>query len=148
MTGTSPPVVGARVATPEDRAQVDRLRHLAEEEVRSGRGGAALLAEHVVPDGALVLVGTIGPVVVGQLTLELVPAGPSRVAELYVEPEARGVGVGAALVALALERCRTAGSTSVDAEALPGDRATKNFFEAYGFVTRRLTVRRDLGPAD
>ena len=64
--------------------------------------------------------------------------------ELFVEPPARSIGVGEsmtdALLALAAER-RCIG---VDALALPGHRATKNFFEDQGFTARALTMHRPL----
>ena len=36
------------------------------------------------------------------------------------------------------------GCVGVDALALPGDRATKNFFETFGLVARAIVVHRDL----
>ena len=134
----------ARPADDTDAAEIERLRGLARAEIAEQRGGPALLLESSEPSAAQVFIGTIGAAVVGLLVAEVVPDGASRLTTLYVEPGARRVGVGAALVDVALSQCGAAGSTSVDAEALPGDRSTKNFFEAYGFVTRRLTVRRDL----
>lgn len=148
MTGTGPDRPAARLAVAADAAALERLRTLAADEVADQRGGAALLAEHRPSAHRTTLVGTIGAAVVGMLSVVVAEDGPSRIEELYVETAARGVGVGAALVGTATELCRTAGSTSIDAEALPGDRSTKNFFEADGFVTRRLTVRRELRPAD
>jgi hypothetical protein len=39
-----------------------------------------------------------------------------------------------------------AGAVGIEATALPGDRATKNFFETHGLVARALTVHRRLDP--
>ena len=66
------------------------------------------------------------------------------VTELFVEPEAREVGVGETLVGALLEWCRAHRCFGVDATALPGHRAAKNFFEEQGFVSRSLTMHRRL----
>jgi GNAT superfamily N-acetyltransferase len=66
------------------------------------------------------------------------------VEELYVEPAARGVGVGEALIEAMLAWFRSNGCTGVDALALPGHRATKNFFEESGFTARLLVMHRSL----
>jgi GNAT superfamily N-acetyltransferase len=63
----------------------------------------------------------------------------------YVEPEARGVGVGTALMEIVVSWCAAQGCTEVDALALPGDRATKQRLEAAGFTARLLTLNRRLG---
>lgn len=68
--------------------------------------------------------------------------------ELYVEPEARGVGLGEIMLEQLLEWCRQRGCSGVEATALPGDRQTKNLFERSGLVARAITVHRDLGGGD
>lgn len=70
--------------------------------------------------------------------------GRGRVECCYVEEDARGVGVGTALMEAAVEWCAAAGCTEVDALALPGDRATKQCLEAAGFTARLLTLSRRL----
>ncbi len=42
--------------------------------------------------------------------------------------------------------CEEHGCAGIDAVALPGNRATKNFFERYGLTARALLVHRRLGP--
>ena len=68
----------------------------------------------------------------------------ARLTDVYVEPEARGVGVGEmlldAVVAWATER----GCIGIDSLALPGNRETKNFFESFGLVARAIVVHRPL----
>jgi GNAT superfamily N-acetyltransferase len=71
------------------------------------------------------------------------------VAALYVVPAARGVGVGEAMMERLLAWFARQGCRGVDAEALPGDRASKSFWEDAGFRARLITMHRDLddGPA-
>lgn len=66
------------------------------------------------------------------------------VEELYVDPDARGVGVGEAIMDACLVAARAAGCIGIDAVALPGDRASKNFFERFGLVARAIVVHRTL----
>lgn len=97
-----------------------------------------------------VIVGCLDHAVVGYaLTrLEELPDGTRLgvIAEIYVEPDARSVGVGESMVELALQWCARHACLGVDATALPGHRAAKNFFEAHGFVARSLTMHRPLSP--
>ena len=71
-----------------------------------------------------------------------------RIAELqalYVLPGARGVGVGETLMKAVLAWAEASGAEGVDSVALPGDRATKNFFEQFGLKARAILVHRSLG---
>jgi len=63
---------------------------------------------------------------------------------LYVDAGCRGIGIGEALVGRALEWFRSEGCSGADAFALPGARATKNFFEETGFTARSLTMHLPL----
>jgi len=146
----------ARLSAPDDRGQLVRLGREAAAEVAAQRGGRAYLRELGRPADELLidtsagiqLVGTVNGAVVGTVALNEVRHADGTttgvVSALYVEPLARRVGVGERLVSGAIEVARSRGWSSVDATALPGDRATKNFFEAAGLVTRRLTVSIDL----
>ena len=62
--------------------------------------------------------------------------------DIYVDPGARSVGVGEALMDHVLAWCRDQGCFGVDSLALPGDRATKNFFESFGLVARAIVVHK------
>lgn len=102
------------------------------------------------PHDRLTLVGTVSDVVVGFAEvhrLALGEGGSIAVLEaLYVEPEAREVGVGEALMEAVLRWAKDAGCEGIDAEVLPGSRAAKNFFERFGLVARSLVVHRPLSP--
>lgn len=64
--------------------------------------------------------------------------------DLYVDPGAREVGLGEALMDDLVAWCRAQGCFGVDSLALPGDRLTKNFFESFGLVARAIVVHRSL----
>jgi GNAT superfamily N-acetyltransferase len=69
----------------------------------------------------------------------------ARIDCCYVEEDARGVGVGTALMEAAIAWSERAGYVELDALALPGDRATKQRLEAAGFTARLLTLSRQSG---
>lgn len=107
-------------------------------------GFAALLA-----DGrARIVVGTIDGEVVGFATGVVEDLRDGRrlgvIEEIYVEPGARAVGVGEAMLADVVRHLAAAGCTGIDALALPGHRTTKNFFEGTGFTARALVMHRVL----
>lgn len=84
-------------------------------------------------------VGTIDDVVVAYLVLEIVD-DVAKVTDVYVDPGAREVGFGDELLAAALAAARSAGASVLEAEALPGDRDTKNLYERAGITARLITV--------
>ncbi|SVE39274.1 uncharacterized protein METZ01_LOCUS492128, partial [marine metagenome] len=97
------------------------------------------------PD-ATVLLGTIDgtPVGYGLMTVRPVDDGSLQavVEELFVDPGARSVGVGEILIEALLADARSRGAVAIQSTALPGDRATKNFFESQGMVARAILVHR------
>lgn len=144
----------ARSARAADRERIDELRALFFTELRAYRGGDLWVRERMSaarPDESGAFVGTLDDVVVGYgivEVLELRDGGRvGKVTELFVEPEAREVGVGEALVGVLVDWCRDHRCDGIDATALPGHRAAKNFFEEQGFVARSLTMYRGLEPA-
>ncbi len=101
----------------------------------------------------VVVVGAIDDTVVGYAVARTEPLREGGllgvVEELYVEPEARGVAVGVGMMDVLLAWFRERGCVGVDAAALPGARATKNFFERSGFSARLLVMHHRLGdPGD
>lgn len=151
----------ARPATASDLPALVHLATGALEELAPMRGGAVYvhregraapveetLRRDLEDDGAVVLAGTIDEVVIGYATgrTEELRDG-SRLGiidDLYVDAGARSVGVGEALMAELLAWFRARGCAGVDATALPGNRATKNFFEASGFTARLLVMHHRL----
>jgi GNAT superfamily N-acetyltransferase len=59
-----------------------------------------------------------------------------------VEPEARGVSVGETMKDMLVAFCDERGCIGIDALALPGHRAAKNFFETAGFTARAIVMHR------
>jgi len=150
-----------RPAAPEDLARCEELLSAAWREAKLSRGGDLLgdlspdrpSAAGWLADGRsqVLLVGTFAGATVGiaagRLAGGVVASGRrlGRVDWCYVEPGAREVGVGAALVEELLGWFAEQGCTDVDAHALPGDRATKQLYETAGFKARLLTLHRRLG---
>jgi ribosomal protein S18 acetylase RimI-like enzyme len=145
-------MIDVRQAVPGDEPEVRRLAELARSMIVAAKGGPQLVASLDTVDdvvGALehVLLGMIGGQVVGY-GLVRADGRVGTLPELFVEPPARQVGIGVALLRAAQDRLVAAGCSTVDSLALPGDRATKNFFEAHGMVTRLLVTHRSLAVAD
>lgn len=131
---------------------------LAVEALRTARGGpeflaecapalaAALEAPEATDQHALVL-GTYAGAPVGVALVVRDRLGTEAVARLllcYVEPEAREVGVGRALLEAVTEWARAHGCQALEAPALPGDRATKRLLEASGHRARLVLMHRSL----
>lgn len=63
---------------------------------------------------------------------------------IFVDHDAREVGVGEALRDRAMEELKARGLTRFDAHVLPGHRLVKNFFESGGFSARKIVMHHDL----
>ena len=146
-----------RAATPDDLPAIVALAEALRNELQPMRGGAIWAVREARPGppeaayGALltdpaacVVVGTIDGVVVGfgVASVEVLADGGKLgvVAELFVDGEARAVGVGEAMLEGLVAFCRREGCVGVDAFALPGHRAAKNFFEESGFTARAILM--------
>ena len=151
----------SRPATPDDVARVVELAKEQRAELAPTRGGALWLLHDTwaAPlddayrallgrDDASLVVGTIDDAVLGfgAVVVEDLRDGTRLgvITDLFVEVPAREVGLGDAIAADLIEFCRAQGCRGVDALALPGHRATKNFFEGHRFSARSLTMHRSL----
>jgi ribosomal protein S18 acetylase RimI-like enzyme len=149
----------ARLATPADIPIVAEIAGRIREEKRPTRGGAMLLAREAGPwplderlaalidrDDGVAVVGTYDGIVFGYglATVEELVDGRrlGRLDDLAVDADARGSGIGEAMMNLVLTELQAAGCIGVDSRALPGDRETKNFFESFGLKARLLIVHR------
>lgn len=152
----------SRPAGPEDLPRVAELARAMRAELRAMRGGAIwvereafaeplddVYAALLERDDACLVVGTIDDVVVGfaALLIDVLHDGARLgvITDLFVEEGAREVGVGEAMVGQLVAFCSEAGCIGVDALALPGARAAKNFFEESGFVARAIVMHRPAG---
>jgi ribosomal protein S18 acetylase RimI-like enzyme len=156
-------VEGSRPATTEDLPRISELAELLRHELVPMKGGALWSAREAAPepfedtygtlidrDDALVVVGTVDETVVGfgAVTLEHLRNGQTLgvITDLFVEPDARAVGVGEAMANELVAFCIERGCVGVDALALPGHRAAKNFFEESGLTARAIVMHRVLEP--
>jgi ribosomal protein S18 acetylase RimI-like enzyme len=154
----------SREAAAADVPRIVELARLLRAELASMRGGELWLARDAWPepltdtyttlvarDDALVVVGTIDDVTVGfgVVIVETLRSGAHLgvVTDLFVEEEARSVGIGETMVDALVAHCRARHCVGMDASALPGHRAAKNFFETHGFTARALVMHRRLDPA-
>ena len=135
-----------RVADRGDRDELIWLEGQSRAAVSAQRGGELWLERHPAqsPDwdsvaAGCVLVATLDEVVVGYLRHEHVD-GVLHVHDVYVHPQARELGFGDALLDAAIEVGRRESAHRIEAEALPGDRDTKNLYERAGITAKRITV--------
>lgn len=154
-------IEAARQATVADVPRLAELAAAAVAEQVDARGGSVWsarearelpaepsLSAEVEDPSVLVLAGTIDDAVVGYAAVRTESLRDGRtlgvLTDVYVEPEARAVGVGERLIDAVLAWCTERGCSGIDALALPGNRETKNFFETFGFTARALVVHRSL----
>jgi len=155
---------GTRPARREDSERCGELCQEALGLLQQMRGGplfvrreTGLIAKALLRPGGLdrllanprrlVLVGTLDGSVVGMAMGRLDDVGETSLGIVdgcYVEPAARKVGVGGALLDGLVTWFTAHGCRGVDISALPGDRDMKNLLEALGFKARLITMHRTL----
>lgn len=156
----------ARRAGPDDVAAIVALARQAVAELRPNRGGSVwwrreahrepieqVITAAVEEDPTrTAVVGTVDDVVVGYALMraETLHDGAvlATISDLFVDPEARGIGVGEAMMDILEEDARALGAIGLDGIVLPGDRASKNFFETFGLTARAIIVHRSLADDD
>ena len=151
----------ARPATPADIPAVSDLVRAGIAELAPMRGGAVWVAQEAHQEpieeeladllgraDVRLLVGTLDGVPVGYAIcrLERLSDGSTLgvVEEIFVDAEARGVGLGEAMMNDLVRWCSDCGCIGMDAIALPGHRLTKNFFEESGFTARKIVMHHSL----
>lgn len=154
-----------RAATPEDLAAITVLVEALRSELAPMRGGGIwsvreartgkpqeIYGPLLDDPAACVVVGTIDDVVIGFGVATVETLSDDRrlgvVSELFVDAEARAVGVGEAMLEALVAFCRAEGCVGMDAFALPGHRAAKNFFEESGFTARAIVMHHSLESAE
>ena len=153
----------ARLACGADVPRLAELARVGIGELEPTRGGAVWRAQDgrqepieasfeadLADEGARVLAGTIDGAVVGYAVARLERLADGSllgvVEEIFVEPEARGIGLGEAMMDDLVAWCTAHDCIGMDAIALPGHRLTKNFFEESGFTARKLVMYHSLRP--
>jgi GNAT superfamily N-acetyltransferase len=148
---------GCRAATIGDVGRIAELARQVIAELAPTRGGEVWRAREArtepIEDGlaavlddpeARMVVATIDGVVVGYAVVRLERLGDGSVLgvvdDIFVEPEARQIGLGELMMDDLMPWCEERKCIGMDAMALPGHRATKNFFEDSGFTARQLIM--------
>jgi len=154
-------VEGVRPATDDDLGRLAELARAAIAELTPMRGGTVWAAREarrepiegslrasLADDDTRVVVGTIDgfPIGYAVVRVEVLNNGSRLgvVDDIFVEPDAREVGVGEAMMSDLVSWCEERGCTGMDAMALPGHRSAKNFFEESGFTARKLVMHHRL----
>jgi len=158
------PVEAVRTARGSDGVRLLEMGQELVRDITSQRGGSQLVAddrlepevatgpkrlERLLDDASTrVVVGTLDHAVIGFAMCHVVEDGDQGrrgvLDACYVEPEARGVGVGRLLLEGLLSWLEERGCAGVDGVALPGDRGAKNFYESAGFKARSITMYRGI----
>ncbi len=68
----------------------------------------------------------------------------TNIHEVFVDADAREVGIGEVIMDFAIDWSRANGSALIMGRTFPGDRATKNFFERFRITARLIEVSKDL----
>ncbi|MHB1444077.1 MAG: GNAT family N-acetyltransferase [Acidimicrobiales bacterium] len=149
----------ARVAVLGDLARLTELARKAVEELGSRRGGAELVGSWSVAEDSLIeqalaaclsdpaqglWAGTVEDQVMGVSVASAREGQSGKLHLFFVEPGARGVGVGESMLKEVTDWLRARGCTGLDVPVLPGDRDTKQFFEGASMVARLLVMHRPL----
>ncbi|MEN9801193.1 MAG: hypothetical protein RLZ37_318 [Actinomycetota bacterium] len=143
-----------RLADRNDHSAVREMDRRGRSKLVGARGGDAWIAEHPPIDGLLeegtfhVHVAVLSGVVVGfssSFDEDVQDRGRvCRIERVFVDDEAREIGCGDALLAAEIAGALTRGCGIIEAQALPGDRETKNLYERAGVTARLITVSKKL----
>jgi GNAT superfamily N-acetyltransferase len=148
---------GCRAATAADVPRIAELARAVIAELAPTRGGEVWRAREAraepIEDGltallddadARMVVATIDGVILGYAVVHLERLGDGSVLgvvdDIYVEEGARQIGLGELMMEDLMPWCEERKCIGMDAMALPGHRATKNFFEDSGFTARQLIM--------
>lgn len=153
MLSSDDPVI--RQAEARDLVQILDMDARARGELLEQRGGPEWLSEHPAlaswePSAVTEksLVATYGQAVVGFLVYDIAER-PGRgkvcaVDRVFVEHEARELGCGDGLLALAADVARQSGCAAIEGNALPGDRDTKNMYERARMKARAIITSAEI----
>ncbi|HUJ66354.1 MAG TPA: GNAT family N-acetyltransferase [Acidimicrobiales bacterium] len=134
---------GVRGAGPADAEAIGRLLHDFNREFGEPTPSPAELAARIrvllARGDTTVIVGGAGPdgLAVLRFRLSIWSSGQEcYLAELYVVPERRGLGLGRALMQTAMEEARRQGADYMDLGTSETDTAARHLYESLGFINR------------
>ena len=128
-----------RVATESDATIIERHRSLSHDESQQYRGTPAQVSQ--LPTVSYVAI--VGETVFGSLSVSE-EASRATITHVYVESEAREIGIGDSLISYAMKDLAARSVSYLAASAQPGDRSLKNLFERHGLVAQTILVGRSL----
>ena len=154
---------GCRPATPADVPRAAELARAAIAELAPMRGGEVWRLREARPEpieeglvallddaDARFVVATIDEVVLGYAVARLEHLRDGSVLgvvdDIFVDEDARQIGLGELMIGDLVAWCAERKCIGMDAMALPGHRATKNFFEESGFTARQLVMHHRFEP--
>ena len=92
----------------------------------------ALPGEYAPPRGAL-LVAEVGTDAVAMIALRPLAEGVCEMKRLFVQPSARGLGIGRALITRVLDEARASGYGEMRLDTLPVMGEAQAIYHAFGF---------------
>ena len=154
MTRISP-LFTVRSASEQDVPAIVDLAKEARSEIAQFRGHEHLLedststeqqwATAIASDTNVVLVALSSMSTVGYAKGDIDDKGAiCLVSHVFVDPQARQLGIGAGLVGEIARVAKAKGCQTLDAVALPGDRKMKNLYERIGMPARLLIASKNL----
>lgn len=137
----SPNGLFVRPSSSDDSRAIDAHRELSQREARDYRGRV----QEVAPSSRTVcFVAGVGTTVFGSIELSQNSTDSWAITHVFVEKDAREIGIGDALVQYAMAFLQDEKATWIAGQAQPGDRALKNLFERHGLVAQTILVGRSL----
>ena len=154
MTRISP-LFTVRSASEDDVMAIVELAKEAQTEITQFRGHEQLLevwtlteqqwATTITSSKNIVLVALSSMSIVGYAKGDIDVKGTiCTVGHVFVDPQARQLGIGAGLVGEIARVAKSKGCQTLDAVALPGDRKMKNLYERIGMPARLLIASKNL----
>lgn len=130
-----------RPATERDQSVIAAHRTAAAEESAKYRGSIPTMPSTLACED---FVASVDEVVLGSITVGVSSATTATITHVHVQQDARGVGVGDALLSHCVNHMRGRGFSHITAMAQPGDRQLKNLFERHGLVAETIIVGKEL----
>lgn len=141
LVNQAPIEIFVRASVPDDVLTISQHQRLSQDESTKYRG---TLPPSAQGSRSLTFVAGVGSTVFGSLTLTELSPRCWNISHVFVEQEAREIGIGDALVVHALDILRNEDAEWCSGQAKPGDRALKNLFERHGLVAQTILVGRSL----